>query len=73
MWLDHGWHMGWMFLWWLLAFVVIALLVGLIVRAQGAGTVVHEGEAPEVILKRRYARGDIDREEYERRLSHLRK
>jgi uncharacterized membrane protein len=27
----------------------------------------------ETILKRRYARGDIDRDEYERRLSDVRK
>jgi putative membrane protein len=72
MWLDHGWHMGWMFLWWVLGFAVLAWLVGLIVRA-GAGPAAHGGEAPEVILKRRYARGDVDHEEYERRLSDLRK
>ncbi|MEO8520182.1 MAG: SHOCT domain-containing protein [Acidobacteriota bacterium] len=30
-------------------------------------------DSPEAILKRRYAHGDVDREEYERRLADLRK
>jgi len=38
----------------------------------GGGQGPH-GESPETILKQRYARGDLDRDEYERRLSDLRK
>ena len=71
MWMDYGWHMGWMALWWVFAFGVIALFVWLLAKA--AGPAVREGESPELILKRRYARGDIDRDEYERRSSDLRK
>jgi uncharacterized membrane protein len=33
----------------------------------------HAERTPETILKRRYARGEVDREEYERRLTDLRK
>ena len=72
MWMNYSWHMGWMFLWWVFGFGLIVLFVWLLVRAA-APTMVREGESPELILKRRYARGEIDRDEYERRLTDLRK
>lgn len=71
MWMNYGWHMGWMFLWWVCGFGLIVFFVWLLVRA--AGPAVREGESPELILKRRYAHGEIDRDDYERRLSDLRK
>ena len=43
-------------------------LLGLLGRQR------HGGEdSPEAILKRRYASGEVDREEYERKLTDLRK
>jgi putative membrane protein len=71
MWMDFGWHMGWMFLWWVLGLACVGLFVWVLVRA--ATPTVREAESPELILKRRYAHGEIDRDEYERRLSDLRK
>jgi len=69
--------MGGMGLWWL---IILALIVGAIWtvghaagRRGGSGSAGPRGESPETILKQRYARGEIDREEYERRLSDLRK
>ena len=62
----------WMAFWWLLGLAVLILLVWIVARAAG-GPSWRTDETPEQILKRRYARGEIDREEYERRLSDLRK
>lgn len=67
---DGWWHMGFMWLFWSL---VIVLIVWLIVRAPGRGLPTGDHETPEQILKRRYARGEVEKEEYERRLSDLRR
>lgn len=68
---DHGGHMGWMWLWWL---GILALIVGVLwAVARGAAAQGRAGEnAPETVLKRRYARGELNREEYEQRLRELR-
>lgn len=69
---DHSWWMGWMMIGgsvlWLL---LIAAVVWAIFKGTSGGLQV--GDVPETILKRRYARGEIDRDEYERRLQDLRK
>lgn len=69
---DGGWHMmdGWYgsgygILMWLFWVAVIVLLVYVITKAApfgGSGG----GETPMDILKKRYARGEITREEFER-------
>jgi putative membrane protein len=69
-------HMGstgwWMVLWWLVAIVVLVLVVRLVAGSLGdPGS--RADESPEQILKRRYAKGEIDREEYQRRLEDLRR
>ena len=69
-WWDGGWRMGIMWIWWLLAVVLVVGSVWLLARAgSGRGS---RRESPEETLKRRYANGEIDREEYERRLADLR-
>lgn len=74
---DHarwmGDHMGWMGLWWVAAFAALFLLVWVLDRAAASGRAERPEESPETILKRRYARGDLDREEFDRRLADLRK
>ena len=67
--------MGGMWVWWLLGLALIVLVVWLVARVGGSS---HENEtarheSPEETLKRRYASGEIDSEEYERRLRDLRK
>ena len=65
-----GWYgMGWMMMLFTLVFwaLVIAALVFFIrwLAQQGRGAP-SGGEAPLEILRRRYARGEISQEEYER-------
>jgi putative membrane protein len=65
--------MGGMWLWWIIGVGVLVLLVWVIARAAGSTAPPSGDDSPDTILKRRYARGELDREEYERRLSDLRK
>ena len=64
-----GW---WMVLWWVFGVAVLVLLVWAVARAAGGFSPRGE-DSPETILKRRYARGELDREEYQRRLEDLRR
>ena len=77
-WMD-GWFMGGMWLFWILLLVVLVLV------ARGAGigfrrddnglTKADEdraAETPEDVLKKRYARGEISREEFQSRLRDVR-
>jgi putative membrane protein len=66
---SMGW---WMVLWWVAGVAVLVLLVRL-VTGTGGGFSPRGDETPEQILKRRYARGEIEPEEYQRRLEDLRR
>lgn len=67
----NGWHMGWMWFFW--GFVIL-LLVLLFQRATGSQRTPPEMQpSAEEILKRRYARGEIGKEEYESKLEGLRR
>lgn len=69
---DGDWHMGGMMLLWsLLGIVFIIAVVWLISRGNGEQR--RSRESPEDIVKRRYAGGEIGREEYERTLADLRR
>lgn len=72
----HGAMGAWMLLW---AFVAVAILVlavattvWLVRRPSGSGERPPLTETPEEILRRRYAAGEIDEDEYLRRQSGLR-
>jgi len=71
MWPSMGQMGGWMVLWWGFGLVVLVLLVWLIAKAVG-GTSTRD-DTPEQILKRRYAQGEIDHDEYQRRLEDVRR
>lgn len=66
-----GWHMGWMGIWWIAGAAIIAIVLWLAIKAaRGSG---ESGDSPETVLKRRYAKGEVDQPTYERMLAELRK
>lgn len=64
-------RMIWIILWIVIGIVVLAALV--LLGLRGSRRADPFGRSPEEILKRRYARGEIDREEFLRRIEELRK
>lgn len=70
---SHGWGMGLgMGLWWIIAVLLVVLVVWLIVRtARRASSADTAGKSALDILKERYAKGEIDKEEYDQRKKDL--
>ena len=60
--LNHGWMMG---LGWLIPLLTIAIIFYLILEKR------KERSSAQDILNKRYANGEIDKEEYEERSRHL--
>jgi len=84
--MGYGMDAGWTWVFWLLLIAGVATLLVVVVRAIGGGIVrgpTSAGSAgPEgrpapgrgqarQILAERYARGEVDAEEYQHRLAHL--
>ncbi|SCG43491.1 SHOCT domain-containing protein [Micromonospora coxensis] len=68
----HGTGMaGWMWVWPLLVVAALVVLAVLVVRAVGAGPQPGGRRSARQILDERYARGEIDEEEYQRRRDSL--
>lgn len=67
---NSWWHAGGMWLFWLAVFVVIGLAIYFAVRSMKKKEPRHE--SPKEILQKRFARGEIERDEYERALKDLR-
>lgn len=79
MWDGMGWGMGWVWVFWLLLVVGTVVLVFVLVKASTRGSAGSRqgGSAPpptgtgprpaREILDERYARGEIDTEEYQQR------
>ena len=65
-----GMGFGWMWIW-PIVIIIVALVV---IRAfMASPRQDRPGTSPEEILKERFARGEIDKEEYTTRLAELRK
>ena len=68
---SYGGHMIWMTISWLVGIGLFSTLIWLLLSACNRGP--ESSGSPEEILSRRYAAGEIDTEEYERRLDELSK
>ncbi len=75
---GYGYGMGWgwgivMMVFWVLVIVGIVLLIRWLIMASrpGAQGGPQQGESALDILKRRYARGEMDREEFEQKKKDL--
>ncbi|MCA1733549.1 MAG: SHOCT domain-containing protein [Acidobacteria bacterium] len=64
---------GWMILWTLVGMVIVGAFVWAIVRAGGSGGAAPRPETPEDILRARYARGELTREQFEQMREDLRR
>lgn len=62
---------GYMWLFWIILILLIALVIKLVVGNNPSSSRSSEEESPLSILKKRYARGEIDEEEFERRSREL--
>lgn len=69
-WWNGGGHMGWMGIWWIVGAAFIALVVWALLRSS-RGLMNGSSESPEQVLKRRYAKGEIDHATYQRMLTEL--
>jgi putative membrane protein len=69
--MHYGFGYGGMFMW-IIFLIVIGLLINFIVQAQKTkGQAPTQNESHLDILKRRYAKGEITKEEYERMKKNL--
>jgi putative membrane protein len=66
-----GGHMIWMAISWLITIGLFVMLIWLLMDVVSASN--SSRTSPEEVLRRRYAAGEIDTGEYERRLDELRK
>lgn len=70
---DMGWFGGaGMWLFWIFILVLAVLAVRWLASSGGSSRQPTADESPEEILKKRYARGELSRQEYERHLDDLR-
>jgi putative membrane protein len=69
---NGDWMGGWMWIGWAIGMALIVGLLWLGVRGMAMGGSSASAGAEEV-LRRRFARGEIDEEEYQRRLEALRR
>jgi putative membrane protein len=67
---GHGWGMGW---WWIIGLIVLIAVIWIIVKSmnQNTGSAKSSGKSALDILKERYASGEIDKEEFEKRKKDL--
>lgn len=67
----YGGHMIWMTISWIAGIGLFSLFIWLLISAIDREP--ESTDSPEDVLRRRYAAGEIESDEYERRLAELRK
>jgi putative membrane protein len=70
-WNMNGWGWAWMSLWMVVGAAIVALLVLLLVRGSAPANRRSEQDEAVAILRRRFASGEIDQEEYQHRRAKL--
>ncbi|MDT8403194.1 SHOCT domain-containing protein [Sulfuriflexus sp.] len=70
---SGGMFFGGSFMWifWILLIVILVVVVKAMSNTGGSGSKPTQDESPMEILKKRYARGEIDEEEFDRRRKEL--
>jgi len=71
-WMSGGWIGGGMWIFWILLIIVVVVLIRAL-TGRTADAPVQRHETPLEILKTRYARGEINEEEFKHRRSELEK
>jgi putative membrane protein len=71
---GHHWgHGGWWPIFPILWFLLIGFVVFAIFRRRRFGGPCHHGQSSESVLRERFARGEIEEDEYRKRLEVLRR
>ena len=67
---GYGWGMGW---WWIIGPIIVLAVVWMVVKSMSKNSKANlpSGKSALDILKERYARGEIDKEEFEKRRKEL--
>ena len=67
---GHGWGMGW---WWIIGIIVLIAIIWPVTKGfnRNNSAIREPGNSALDILKERYARGEIDKQEFEERKKDL--
>jgi putative membrane protein len=65
---EHGWGMGW---WWIIGLVIVIAVIWMVIKSMNRNTGSTPQKSALDILKERYASGEIDKEEFEKRKKDL--
>jgi len=67
---GHGWGMGW---WWIIGLIIVIAVVWMVIKTMNQNTVSSQSTEKSAldILKERYAKGEIDKQEFEERKKDL--
>jgi putative membrane protein len=66
---GHGWGMGW---WWIIGIVILVFIVLVVIKRLNKNRINKgNGKSALDILKERYAKGEIDKQQFEERKKDL--